>query len=215
MAKWPYEYGSDLHWLWGWGNRLAELLDDPRRLNTFAWTVFRPDRQARDAMIRFAAGYPEVVRQVNDALALTETRYAEFCADAEAVGPFADAMETLQRRIDVAAKAIADAEKPSGEQADADGWIPAHRAESQLRWTHKQLLSFAAENPNKLKTRKPSKQRLEVWAADVFKLEAESGRHDFDALQSPAADNLPTISESGMEKLAARLSQARARKAPQ
>jgi len=68
--------------------------------------------------------------------------------------------------------------------------------------------------------RKPSKQRLEVWAADVFKLQAASSRQEFDALDTTAADSLPILSKSapaisagGMEKLAERVASVRDTKA--
>lgn len=105
----PFEYGSDLHWLWGWGHRLRVMLDDDLEPSEYTWMIFRPDRLARDAMMRFSVEYPHIIKQVDDFLDFTEVRFSEFLQndnDANRLN-FARAMDALCARIETAAPIIA------------------------------------------------------------------------------------------------------------
>ena len=111
----PFEYGSDLHWLWGWGYRLRLMLDDDLEPSKYTWMIFRPDRLARDAMMRFSVEYPHIIKQIDDFLGFTEERFAEFLQnnnDANRLN-FAVAMDALCARIETATPIIAGNSKGS------------------------------------------------------------------------------------------------------
>jgi hypothetical protein len=99
---------------------------------------------------------------------------------------------------------------------DDDGrdWILASEAVAQLPFLNglKGLYRFAADNPGKLRTRPHPRhsRRRQVHAADVLRLAAEHERREAEALDSPAADALPSL--DGLRKLADRLAAERARK---
>ena len=105
----PFEYGSDLHCLWGWGHRLRVMLDSDLQPSEYTWMIFRPDRRARDAMMRFSIQYPHIIKQIDDFLTFAEQRFSEFLQnDNEASRiSFADAMDALCARIEEAAPIIA------------------------------------------------------------------------------------------------------------
>ncbi len=105
--RFPYEYGSDLHWLWGWGARIESLLenDDLNTVGDLAGAIFRPDSEARAAMMRFSIAYPHIIRQVDNSLT-----WAEAVFRADSPPEFADALEILASRIATAAATIAEAE---------------------------------------------------------------------------------------------------------
>lgn len=114
--RFPYPYNSDLHWLWGWGERLRAFLADDKPPTKYAWIIFRPDRLARNAMMRFSIPFPHIVKQLDDFLAFTDAQYDEFLAD-ESESHCVDlghAMEALCERIQVGVKTIADAMPTTG-----------------------------------------------------------------------------------------------------
>ena len=115
-SPFPYEYGSDLHWLWGWGERLGSLLSDDLPPSKHDWMVFRPDRLARDAMMRFSIKYPHVIKQIDDYLDFTDARFDEFLSDDNdsTRADFASAMGSLYERIRVGVETIAQSEKTAG-----------------------------------------------------------------------------------------------------
>ena len=102
-STFPYEYGSDLHWLWGWGERLRSLLSDDLPPSKHDWMVFRPDRLARDAMMRFSIKYPHIIKQIDDYLDFADARFDDFLSDDNdsTRADFAGAMESLCERIRV------------------------------------------------------------------------------------------------------------------
>jgi len=127
-------------------------------------------------------------------------------------GPSLVAEERL-RRDELAADAtppVADTTSPD------DGWILVSEAVALLPFirTPKQLTKYAEENPDKLRLRPhPTHgRRRQANAADVLKLEMEYNRRQFDAMDGSAADDIPSVSEEGLNSLAAGLEQIRARK---
>ena len=109
--RFPYEYGSDLHWLWGWSQRINDWQTNdcvPTRLEHL---VFRPDRLARDATTRFGITYSQVIRQVLDYLDHTEAAYNVFLtnSDPQSWQNFAESAGCLQERIQRACVAINEA----------------------------------------------------------------------------------------------------------
>ncbi len=109
----PYEYGSDLHNLWGWGHCLGLFLETENPTNPLAGMRFRPDESAQDAMIRFSVKYPLVIQQVKECIDLTEKRFAEFQQKdtPETRYALAEEMGWQSGRIIAAADAIATAER--------------------------------------------------------------------------------------------------------
>jgi len=106
----PYEYGSDLYWLWAWGERLQERLSSERPFGEFEWAVFRPDRLARDAMMRFSIDYQHIIEQIEDFLGHSEKRFAEYlkCQNDSAGANFEFALLDLAGRISEAVTIIAE-----------------------------------------------------------------------------------------------------------
>lgn len=106
--RFPYPYGSDLHWFWGWGARIEDLLENERDVSAYDWMIFRPDRLARDAMMRFSIRYPHIIKQVDDFLDWTEKHFQAFQSNdtEESRANFAEAMDSLRWRIKVGADAI-------------------------------------------------------------------------------------------------------------
>jgi hypothetical protein len=102
----PYEYGSDLHWLWGWGWRIHCLLESDKPINDYCRFIFRPCRQATEAMMRFSVSFPHIIGQIEEAKKFTEAKYAQFLRDQTAVDELADAMEALEHRIIKGAETI-------------------------------------------------------------------------------------------------------------
>ena len=112
----PYPYCSDLHWLWGWGDRLRARIDDDDiligQLKECESGVFRPDQLATDAMQRFGVTHYIAIKQVDDALTWANTAFDAFllanndstCLD------FANALELLCHRIETAVETIAESE---------------------------------------------------------------------------------------------------------
>jgi len=111
-ARFPHEYGSDLHWLWGWGDRLEAFIEDDNPPNGYSWMIFRPCSPARDAMLRFSVAYSHVIKQVDDFLVFTEKRFTQFEQDAsdDNIENLAVAMFDLRERIRIAVEVIAEHE---------------------------------------------------------------------------------------------------------
>jgi hypothetical protein len=116
--EFPYEYGSDLHWLWGWGYRIeVRMADTKRGLHEYDCLVFRPDTTARDAMTRFSVAYQYPIKAIDDCLTFVEQRFAEFLHDPANIGSFEMAFLSLSERIAAGVAVIAKAEaakKPTG-----------------------------------------------------------------------------------------------------
>jgi hypothetical protein len=75
----------------------------------------------------------------------------------------------------------------------------------------KALYNYAKDNPDKLRTRPDPnhKRQRQANAADVLQLEKEYEAKHFDALDGPAADNLPSFSEASLGALADRVTRIR------
>jgi hypothetical protein len=113
MGEFPYQYGSDLHWLWGWGDRLSAFLGDDNAPNRFTCELFRPDKLAADAMAKLDTTHREAVAQIRDHLEFVEAIWArfaqvEFDPQSDTAADLIDAMMDLSGRIDTAVKVIAD-----------------------------------------------------------------------------------------------------------
>jgi len=119
--QFPYEYGSDLHNLWGWGARIDARLAGEHPVNKYDWMLFRPDRSATNAMMRFSVKYAQIIALINTAQTFVERRYKLFRkketeANRDAL---ADAMGVLKERIWAAAETIAKHEPPRGDKPEA------------------------------------------------------------------------------------------------
>ena len=122
MSEWPYEYGSDLHWIWGWGKNLESYLED-HEISPYARFLFRPSDLARDAMMRLGIEYPLVIKQVEDYLDHAEKLFlpiVEERATAADVDNFGQALEDLFCRIIKAAETIGNAQRKADEASKKD-----------------------------------------------------------------------------------------------
>jgi hypothetical protein len=176
----PYEYGSDLHWFWGWGQRIDAILQDEQCPSQYDWMIFRPDRLARNAMMRFSIKYPHVVKQVDDYLDFAEKCFAEYKADdnESTRSTFAGAMEGLSNRISTATTLIAQHEgvKPSSDSAGAQESSrglsdPISRADAALvlNLTSKRIRDRAAELKNEPPPAVESSGRAHQWSYAVYR----------------------------------------------
>src|SRR5881227_868360 len=98
----PYPYGSDLHWLWGWGERIMEHLCRPGCVpGNLDWMIFRPDRNADDAMMRFGVDFPTVITDLRQKPAATEVAFSGLLASKTERTEFilADHMESLSHSV--------------------------------------------------------------------------------------------------------------------
>ena len=77
----PFEYGSDLHLLWGWGQRLFNYISANRPPGRLDCAIFRPDRQAADALMRYESKHREIVAQIRDHLDSTNKKWNLFEKD--------------------------------------------------------------------------------------------------------------------------------------
>jgi len=116
-AVFPFEYGSDLHWLWGWGQRLFDYLSFDRPPGRLDAMIFRPDRQAADALMRYEAQHRESVAQIRDHLDHAEAQWERFKAvgfapDSDEAVHVVDALVDLVDRIRIGIETIRDGETP-------------------------------------------------------------------------------------------------------
>lgn len=104
-------------------------------------------------------------------------------------------------------------EAPAATESD---WILASEAVAQVPFigSLKALYKFAEENPGKLRLRPhpTHPQRRQAHAADVLRLQMEYADREFDALGRSRADDLPSVSDRGMEALAERMARERGKK---
>lgn len=124
----PYPYGSDLHWLWGWGYRIGKRLEHLTPPTDFAPAFFRPDRLAARAIMRLGVRFPTITAALQTAVADTEELWErlQHRPTAESAEELSLAMESLRERISWAVEIIADHEMPDGEAAKpAPRTVPA------------------------------------------------------------------------------------------
>jgi len=123
----PYEYGSDLHCLWGWGHRIESLLAKEGHIpSKFDWIVFRPSRDAADAMMRFGVDYPTVIQELKEYLSCAEEAFEQLQSNGSEHTEFVmvDRMDVLSRRIRVAAEIIAERENTTAGKSKHNGDLP-------------------------------------------------------------------------------------------
>ena len=83
VPDFPYLYGTDLHWLWGWGQRLEDFLEHaPFNPSQSDWIVIRADMKAQDAMMRFSIDYKSYVESI-DILSCRIMKACELIAERE------------------------------------------------------------------------------------------------------------------------------------
>ena len=99
---------------------------------------------------------------------------------------------------------------------DEGGWILISDALTQLPFLKslRALYKFADENPGKLHLRPhpKRKQRRQANAGDVLRLSKEYSNKQFEAMGSPGANSLPSLTEESLAPLAARLNRVKAEK---
>lgn len=106
----PFEYGSDLHWFWGWGYKIQLMIDEDKEPSTYDWMIFRPCRAARAAMMRYSVHYPLLIKAVDECLDSAESQFERFkAARTEDSGTdFYQTLDALAYRIRIAAQTIGE-----------------------------------------------------------------------------------------------------------
>lgn len=113
----PYEYGSDLHWLYAWALHISDWLALVESVGPLACMAYRPDPNAEGAVVRLTIERPTVARQIQDNLLVVERAYDEYRQsgnDAHKGEAVADAMSGLSRCLLTACEAIHDDAPPTG-----------------------------------------------------------------------------------------------------
>ena len=114
-APFPFEYGSDLHWFWGWGQRTYDYLADDRTPDQLDNMIFFPDELAYDAIATLGVKYPLAMQPVVEALNNLKKTWEEVskqlpAPDSDAAYQVATAVQFLNNRIRAAVEAIVEAE---------------------------------------------------------------------------------------------------------
>ena len=134
-SQFPYPYGSDLHSLWGWADRIDALLTDPESgpLNSRSWIVFRPCVSAADALTRLAVEHPQVARGIDADLRRVEERFADLLTEdtRDTRYALAEALGWLSHAILVAVAAVAAAGEPAAGDGGAIAWS---QQDTPRRW---------------------------------------------------------------------------------
>ena len=128
----PYPYGSDLHWLWGWGERIDTWLLDGKPPNQHLPGIFCSDRLADAAITRLCDRFPQAF-----GLITVDLRDVEKCFEAldDSEGKQAEldeAMMKLRDRIWITARLVADAESAPAEDAEPKAYAMSDRSEGQV-----------------------------------------------------------------------------------
>lgn len=111
----PYPYNTDLHWLWGWGQRVESwYYKEPFEPGESDWMVTRACGHANDAMMRFSIDYPAVVEEIKRGQRDVESRWEEALNNPkdEYMAGYAESLRILSHRIFKACELIADREPP-------------------------------------------------------------------------------------------------------
>lgn len=134
--RFPYPYGSDLHWFWGWGDRIqAYFIDDQNEPGRQSWMIFRPDRLAVDAMMRFSVDYPALIQIVERYLADANDYFEKFVAnpDKTRAGNFVEAVCNLRERIRLAVETIAAKQVVKADDKQTKPVVNWNRETGELR----------------------------------------------------------------------------------
>lgn len=154
-------YGSDLHWLWGWGERLGAYVDSDQRPSKCDWMLFRPDRLANDAMVRLSLKYPFIMQHIKEFLDYAEQQFGLFTeGNRDAEADFATGMMDLADRIKVAVDAIAKAEAAPISNADSADTLRLFSGGVPGNTDIQDLIVKLDANEGKLKADKKSRNEI-------------------------------------------------------
>tara|TARA_B100000519_G_scaffold110780_2_gene95869 strand:- start:447 stop:1094 length:648 start_codon:yes stop_codon:yes gene_type:complete len=131
VPDFPYLYGTDLHWLWGWGQRLEDFLEHaPFNPSQSDWIVIRADMKAQDAMMRFSIDYKSLVDEVKSRQEDVENRWKEVINNSTeaTVGSYVESIDILSCRIMKACELIAEREDPSDANKELEDKTTSERA---------------------------------------------------------------------------------------
>jgi len=203
----PFPYGSDLHWFWGWGDRLRALIDADDSPSEHDWMIFRPDRLAADAMQRFGENHYVAIKQVDDALGWANDAFAAFLAapSDSTRADFADALELLCHRIETAVETFAGQQQPAVtatwyhapgvQKADGFDFGPLTGAQKDLtEWIggppdHRALFLHSQGRQGRVWIIKRGRYTYEVYFRTPGEVVAAKGRAE--AAKTPAAKLKP------------------------
>jgi hypothetical protein len=163
--RFPYKYGSDLHWLWGWGHRLDLRMQSDRPLGHLDSFIFRPDRLAADALDRMGTVYPHIARQIQEHLDHAEKCYANLDERDESAANLGESMHGLRRRILGGVEAIIDA--PHTEAINSGKRIAKRGKHGAEKWRGARSKMIGLLDTNKLP--KTLRQAQKLLDADGFK----------------------------------------------
>ena len=116
-GRFPYPYGSDLHWFWG-GKRIEDRLARDDGTNQYEPWIFRPDVLAGNALMQFSICYPAIIKRIQDGLDFVERMFEEWERTHGVSDNVMRAMGSLSDRIKTGAEIIAKSEAANAEAND-------------------------------------------------------------------------------------------------
>lgn len=109
---------DDLRPLEGWAKRLDAWLQSDKPQNRHVSMIFRPDRMARDAMMKLSVPYPQVIKQIDDAVDFANKWFDRLSEGGAAAENLGNAMLTLLGRINTGVRTIMEAQPTAALPAD-------------------------------------------------------------------------------------------------
>lgn len=116
--KFPYQYGSDVHWLWAWGNNLQLRFEGSSPPNRNDWVLFRPSKSAARSLQRLSPRFDVILGPVWSAYEQCEKWFDQVDSNQQALDNFYSCIGSLARRILDAAEAIYHSLEGSNRQPD-------------------------------------------------------------------------------------------------
>lgn len=95
----PY---ADVEHLKGWADGLRAFGEADELANSASWVIFRPTREAANALMRMSVRYPHLIKQVSEAKDYCEALFSRLGKDAGVAEDLTHGMESLQTRVDEA-----------------------------------------------------------------------------------------------------------------
>lgn len=128
MPGFPYPFNTDLHWLWGWGQRVEAYRDrEPFEASEHDWAILNPCRESDNAMMRFSLDYQPLIDEIRRGHKLALDRWGEAldnpCEDYQV--NYCQALGVLAARIFKVCELISEREDSSG-QMDPQESVRAH-----------------------------------------------------------------------------------------
>jgi len=184
-ANWPYPYGSDLHWLWAWANRIDQWMVQGTLPNRHLQGIFRPDQLTDQAITKLSDKYPQAFGLIQTDLSDVQTAFDGQNGSDEMQEELLAGMVRLRDRIRIVAKMVADgdADETTGQSDDGkakplsgmswqdalkraeehvkahDGALPSVKRLAEIVGCSRPTMDKAISNSTYLKARKAEKSQ--------------------------------------------------------